>query len=169
MLESKRTILVKYTEDEIGYLEKLLSNPKMVRYIGNGKVRSREQTINFYNWIIEQYKENENYGLKIIKDKTSNKNIGHAGLVPQIVEGKEFVEVGYWIEENYWEKGYASEIAQTLITYGLQNLKLPELIALIQKGNAASEKVALKNGMKKEKEIMVNGKIVNLYKISLKK
>lgn len=169
MLESKRTILVKYTEDEIGYLEKLLSNPNMVRYIGNGKVRSREQTQNFFNWIVEQYMVNENYGLKIIKDKTSSQNIGHAGLVPQIVEGKEFVEVGYWVEETYWGKGYASEIARTLITYGLQNLKLPELIALIQKGNAASEKVALKNGMKKEKEIMVNGKIVNLYKISLKK
>ncbi|UQW96263.1 GNAT family N-acetyltransferase [Rummeliibacillus sp. G93] len=169
MLESKRTILVKYTEDEMGYLEKLLSNPNMVKYIGNGKVRSREQTQIFFNWIVDQYNINENYGLKIIKDKTSSKNIGHAGLVPQIVEGKEFVEVGYWIEENYWGKGYASEIAQSLITFGLQVLKLPEIIALIQKENIASEKVALKNGMKKEKEIMVNGKIVNLYKISLKK
>ncbi|AMW99389.1 hypothetical protein ATY39_07865 [Rummeliibacillus stabekisii] len=107
MLESKRTILVKYTEDEIGYLEKLLSNPNMVKYIGNGKVRSREQTQNFFNWIVEQYKVNENYGLKIIKDKASSQNIGHAGLFPQIVEGKEFVEVGYWVEETYWGKGYA--------------------------------------------------------------
>jgi len=168
MLESKRTFLINYTEVELGYLEKLLSNPKMMRYIGDGKVRSREQTLDFFNWIVDQYNINENYGLKIIKDKNSSINIGHAGLVPQIVEGKEFVEVGYWIEENYWGKGYASEIAQSLITFGLQVLKLPEIIALIQKENIASEKVALKNGMKKEKEIMVNGKIVNIYKIELK-
>ncbi|MGG2055344.1 GNAT family N-acetyltransferase [Lysinibacillus pakistanensis] len=163
MLESERLILVNYTEDDISFLENLLSNPNMVRYIGNGEVRNREQANKFFEWIIEHYKLNRNYGLKLIKDKVTGKKIGHAGLVPQIVEEDHYIEVGYWIEENYWGKGYASEVALALIDYGLNELKLPKIIALIQNGNIASEKVAIKNGLKKEKEILLNEKIVSIY------
>ncbi|QGG52136.1 hypothetical protein [Lysinibacillus pakistanensis] len=51
MLESERLILVNYTEDDISFLENLLSNPNMVRYIGNGEVRNREQANKFFEWI----------------------------------------------------------------------------------------------------------------------
>lgn len=163
MLESERLILVNYTEDDISFLENLLSNPNIVRYIGNGEVRSREQAYKFFEWIIEHYKLNGNYGLKLLKDKVTGEKIGHAGLVPQIVEEEHYIEVGYWIEENYWGKGYASEVALALINHGLNELKLPKIISLIQKGNIASEKVAIKNGMKKEKEILLNEKIVSIY------
>lgn len=73
MLESERLILVNYTEDDISFLENLLSNPNMVRYIGNGEVRNREQANKFFEWIIEHYKMNRNYGLKLIKDKVTGK------------------------------------------------------------------------------------------------
>ena len=165
MLESERLVFVDYTKEDIWFLEKMLSNPNMVRYIGNGRVRNSEEALKFYEWIVGHYKLNENYGLKILKDKVTGENIGHAGLVPQIVEGKEFIEVGYWIDEKHWGKGYASEVAHTLITYGLHVLKLPELIALVQKGNVASEKVAIKNGMKKEKVIVLNEKTVTVFLI----
>lgn len=163
MLESERLVFVNYTEDDLSFLEKMLSNPNMVRYIGNGNVRNKNQSLEFFDWIIKHYNLNENYGLKILKDKATGQNIGHAGLVPQIVEGEKYIEVGYWIEEDYWGNGYASEAAHILIKYGLYKLKLPKIIALIQKGNSASEKVAIKNGMKKEKEILLKEKIVTIY------
>ena len=124
MLETERLVFVNYTEEDIRFLENLLSNPNMVRYIGNGSVRNNEQTIKFFEWILGHYKINDNYGLKILKDKKTGDYIGHAGLVPQTIEGQQYIEVGYWIEENYWGKGYASEAAQALIAYGLNEFKL---------------------------------------------
>ena len=112
---------------------------------------------------MDHYKLNDNYGLKLLKDKLTGENIGHAGLVPQVVESEQYIEVGYWVDEKYWGNGYASEIAHALINYGVNELQLPKIIALIQKGNLASEKVAVKNGLKKEKELVLNGKIVSLY------
>ena len=166
MLESKRLRLVNYTEQDLTFLESLLTNPTIVQFIGKGEVRTKEQIYTFYHWITDHYKLNDNYGLKLIKDKLTGENIGHAGLVPQVVEGEHFIEVGYWINENYWGNGYATEIAHTLINYGLNELQLSKIIALIQKGNIASEKVALKNGLNKENELVLNEKIVSLYTTS---
>jgi len=137
----------------------------MVRYIGNGKVRNKEEALQFFERIIRRYKINENYGLKLLIDKTTGEKIGHAGLVPQMIEGKEYIEVGYWIDEKFWGKGYASEAAGALIKFGKEQLQLTELISLIQKGNVASERVAIKNGMKKSREILLGGKVVSIYKI----
>jgi len=163
MLESERLILVNYTEQDLPFLENLLTNRNIVQFIGKGEVRTKEQIYHFYQWIMDHYKLNDNYGLKLLKDKLTGENIGHAGLVPQVVESEQYIEVGYWVDEKYWGNGYASEIAHALINYGINELQLPKIIALIQKGNLASEKVAVKNGLKKEKELVLNGKIVSLY------
>ena len=54
-------------------------------------------------------------------------------------------------------------MALALIDHELNELKLPKIIALIQNENIASEKVAIKNGLKKEKEILLDEKIVSIY------
>lgn len=166
MLESKRLFFCNYRKEDIEFLEKLLSNPNMMKYIGNGTIRNSEQALNFFNWINEHYNLNANYGLKILINKVTGEKIGHAGLVPQIVEGKEYIEVGYWIEEEYWGKGYGFEAANTLINFGVAELKLPKIIALIQDGNIASEKIALNNGMKLERSIILDGKVVKVYTLN---
>jgi RimJ/RimL family protein N-acetyltransferase len=137
----------------------------MVRYIGKGDVRTDEEINRFLDWILDQYKINEHYGLKLLLHKETDEKIGHAGIVPQIIEGEELLEIGYWIDENHWNKGYAKEAAEALKDFGLNYLQLDKMISLIQEGNTASEKVALSIGMRKEKQIAVEGKNVNVYSI----
>ena len=85
------------------------------------------------------------------------------GLVPQEIKGKQRIEIGYWIAPAYWGKGFATEIAQALKEYGEKNLQLHQMIALIQMGNLASQKVAIHIGMTKEREIERKGKRVNIF------
>ena len=166
MLTSQRLRFENYTMQDINFLEKLLKNPNMVKYIGKGHVRSDAEITQFLDWILGHYKINKHYGLKLLINQETGEKIGHAGLVPQIIDGEELLEVGYWIDEAHWHKGYAKEAANTLKNFGLNNLKLDKMISLIQTGNAASEKVALSIGMIKEKQIVLKEKIVNVYSIS---
>ncbi|GIN39386.1 hypothetical protein J19TS1_23350 [Heyndrickxia oleronia] len=101
--------------------------------------------------------------MKLILEKGSNKRIGHAGLVPQIINEKEEIEIGYWISQEYWGRGFATEIARGLMEYGKNKLNIEKMIALIQKDNNASQKVAKKIGMQLEREIILNGKDVFVY------
>lgn len=160
---SERLLLRPYNDNDLDFLESLLTNPNIMRYIGNGQTRDKEGIRKFLEWIYDTYSLNTNYGLRLIIEKESNKRIGHAGLVPQIINGKKEIEIGYWISQEYWGRGFATEVARRLMEYGKNNLNLGKMIALIQKDNIASQKVANKIGMQLEKEIVLNGKDVFVY------
>ncbi|WP_175354226.1 MULTISPECIES: GNAT family N-acetyltransferase [unclassified Bacillus (in: firmicutes)] len=160
---SDRLLLRPYNNHDLDFLESLLTNPNIVRYIGNGQIRDQEGIQKFLNWIIDTYAINPNYGLKLILEKESNNRIGHAGLVPQLIDGKKEIEIGYWISQEYWGRGFATEAARGVMEYGKNKLKLEKMIALIQKDNTASQKVAQKIGMRIEKELLLNGKDVFVY------
>ncbi len=59
-------------------------------------------------------------------------------------------ELGYWIGENYWGRGYATEAAAAVIEYGFLALKLHKITSSHFFRNPASGKVMRKIGMKKE-------------------
>ena len=166
MLTSQRLQFENYKEQDIDFLKRLLKNPHMVRYIGEGHVRTDNEIKQFLAWILNHYRTNEHYGLKLLINKETGEKVGHAGIVPQMIEGEEVVEIGYWIDESHWHKGYATEAAIELRDFGLYHLKANKMISLIQEGNIASEKVALRIGMKKEKQIVLNEKSVNVYAIN---
>ncbi|OZI10938.1 GNAT family N-acetyltransferase [Bacillaceae bacterium SAS-127] len=159
---SERLLFRPYNDNDIDFLGSLLTNPNIVRYIGNGQTRDEEGIKKFLDWIYDTYSEDENYGLKMLLEKGSNKPIGHAGLIPQIINGTEEIEIGYWISEEYWNRGFATEAARGFLEYG-KRLNVGKMIALIQVNNIASQKVAKKIGMQLEKEIILNGKGVFVY------
>ena len=165
MLTSNRLQFENYTEQDIDFLKRLLKNPNMVKYIGKGHVRTDDEITQFLAWILTHYRTNEHFGLKLLINKKTGEKVGHAGIVPQNIEGEEVLEIGYWIDEAHWHKGYATEAAKALRDLGLNQLKLNKMISLIQVDNTASEKVALRMGMEKEKQIVLNGKNVNVYTI----
>lgn len=166
MITSDRLRFRRYTNEDFDFLMSLLSDPDVVRYIENGNVRDKEGGQDFLNWIYRTYEFGEYYGLMVLVNKEDNSLIGHAGLVPQTIDGKEEIEIGYWIAKRYWKKGYATEAAKTLLGYGRTQLKLERFIALIQPANIASQKVAEKIGMTLEKEIVLKGQDVYLYSLS---
>ena len=163
MFSSERLIFRSYTEDDFKFLYSMLSDEKMMRFIGSGKPRNREESVNFLQWIFQHYELNKEYGLKLLVRKTDGVPIGHAGIVPQVIEGREELEVGYWIAREHWGNGYASEAAKSLLERGLSQLGEDRYISLVQKGNLASRKVAEKTGMRLEKEIILGDKQVCLY------
>ncbi|WP_083249214.1 GNAT family N-acetyltransferase [Bacillus solimangrovi] len=167
MMNANRILLRQYTDDDFDFLFSLLSDPKVVQFIGSGQTRDKEGAERFLEWIYSTYKVSSDLGLRVIVRKDDNIPIGHAGLVPQIVDSKQEVEIGYWIAREYWGQGYATEAAKTLLDYGVEQLKYQRFIALIQPGNIASSNVAQKLGMHLEKEIILSGQDVNVYTISI--
>lgn len=76
------------------------------------------------------------------------------GFLPKTKNG----EIGYWIGEPYWNKGYASEAAKALVDYGFAQLKLNRIYGRYLTFNPASRKVMEKIGFEFEgvlKEVIV--------------
>ena len=71
----------------------------------------------------------------------------------------------YWIGRPYWNQGYVSEAAKTLIRYGFESLHLSKIWCLNFSDNLASARVKEKLGFKHE--YIIPNKFVsalNVYK-----
>ncbi|MDJ0800081.1 MAG: GNAT family N-acetyltransferase [Calothrix sp. MO_167.B12] len=125
------------------------------------------QTQEHIKSIMDSYQEN-GFGLWATIDKSQSLLIGRCGLITQQVDGQKEVEIGYLLAQEYWGCGLATEAADAILNYALTELGLHRLISLIDPRNVASQKVALKNGMKYEKTSQMWGKNVCVYTIQRK-
>ncbi|MFP7492513.1 GNAT family N-acetyltransferase [Terribacillus saccharophilus] len=169
MYESARLFIRPYTSEDIPFLESLVSDPEVVRYIGNGRPRTKEGARLFFNWNLSHTKDNQLLGLQVLVEKDSGKKIGHAGLIPQEVDGVTELEVGYWIAKDYWGMGFATEAASAFRDIAFDQFSAEHVIALIYPDNTASCRVAEKIGMEVWKTIERHNKDVLVYKLNKEK
>lgn len=91
--------------------------------------------------------------------------IGGAGLHPQSLNHSKNIELGYWLGEQYWNKGYTTEVVTKMIEKAFSLPDINKIFARTFEGNIASEKVLLKNGFILEgtlkQNIFKNGKYLD--------
>ena len=97
--------------------------------------------------------------------------IGVGSIVPQQDVYKNNGEIGYWIGEPYWGKGFGSKAVELLTSYAFNELKLIRVFAGVFQNNTASMKVLEKSGYELEavlkSSIVKNGVILDEYLYSL--
>jgi RimJ/RimL family protein N-acetyltransferase len=78
-------------------------------------------------------------------------------------------ELGFMILKKHWGQGYTTEIARSLIDYGLNELRLSSIVACANPSNVASIRILEKIGMRFQKSFsMLNPRLnreilLNLY------
>lgn len=96
-------------------------------------------------------------GLNAIIEQATGKPIGMIGLLTQVVDGVDELEIGYHLLPSAWGKGYASEAAIACQEFAHQHQCAPSVISLIDHENYASQAVAKRNGMSFEKDTVHRG------------
>jgi len=95
---------------------------------------------------------------------------GVIGLVPQQDVYRISAELGYWIGEEYWGQGIATEAVRLISEYGFQKLGLLRVYSGVYESNKASMRVLEKNGFLKDcvfkKAIIKNDIIMNEHRYS---
>ena len=119
------------------------------------------------NWYLKQFKRlTENRGgMNALIEKATGKLIGHAGLLVQTVDGVTELEVAYSLLSKFREKGFASEAAKKCKEYAFDKELAPSLISIISLTNVPSANVAIKNGMRVERQTVYNENEVNIFRI----
>jgi RimJ/RimL family protein N-acetyltransferase len=95
--------------------------------------------------------------------------IGAIGLT--IEAPSERAELGYWIGEPYWGRGYCSEAVALVVRHGFEGLRLNKIHACYFERNPSSGRVLEKTGMMKEgvarQHIKKHERFENLVQCSL--
>jgi RimJ/RimL family protein N-acetyltransferase len=94
--------------------------------------------------------------------------VGSIGLKNMDLINKK-ADLGYWIGQEYWGRGIATECVRLIIDYAFHSsdLGLREVIAYVFPENIASIRVLEKNGMKKKGEVSEYHQISKSYRTSL--
>jgi RimJ/RimL family protein N-acetyltransferase len=76
--------------------------------------------------------------------------IGAIGLRPGEDIARFSAEIGYWLGEEYWNRGIATEAVKAVTEYGFHTLGMTRIHAAVFAWNAASMKVLEKAGYTRE-------------------
>lgn len=138
-LRTPRITLVPLSDEHLEHEVDLDSDAEVMRYLGNGKARTREEV-----------------------EELHRHRLATAGLVPGLGFWAGFVDgfVGWWILEpptradqgpiegqaelgyrilrRHWRNGFASEGARELLRYGFEDLRLSRIFAETMAVNAGS-------------------------------
>ncbi|MEK4129840.1 GNAT family N-acetyltransferase [Solibacillus sp. FSL W8-0474] len=164
-LQTERLRFEQYTLEDVEIVTVLVTDARVMQFIGDGHVKDQAYAKHLIERMLEQYRNFGDYGLHKLIHKETGDFIGHAGMVAQIIDDAFEMELGYWIAPDYWQQGYGFEAARALKQYADEEMYLERYVSAIQVGNTGSKQIALKNGMKLEKVITMEGKSVEIYVI----
>src|SRR5215208_6657652 len=78
-IETERLLLRRFTSDDFDALFKILSNPEVTKYFGEGNTPSREETFSLLNKYIDLYWQEYHVGKWAVIYKENQELIGFCG------------------------------------------------------------------------------------------
>ena len=143
MLSTERLVLRPVTAGDHTALLAHWTQPDVRRFLFDGAALSAAEVAETIEESIGHFAA-RGFGIWLIELGSAAGLVGTAGLRPLEESG---LEIFYSLAPGAWGHGYATEAARAVIEYGLGPLALPEVLAEVDEGNAASLAVVKRLGM----------------------
>ena len=147
MLSTERLVLRPVTADDHAALLAHWTEPEVRRFLFDGAALSAGEVTEIIAESIRDFAASRN-GIWLIELGSGLGSgpglVGTAGLRPL---GESGLEIFDSLAPVAWGRGYATEAARAVVEYGLGALGLPEVLAEVDEGNAASVAVVKRLGM----------------------
>ena len=144
MLQTERLLLREMTEADAGQLVRLGQNPNVTRYLPDTPPAGVEEAVRQLQTVIfPQYAHRIGRWAVIRRD--TGAFIGWCG-VKYYADVNEY-DLGYRYFEEHWSRGYATEAAQAVLRYGIEQLRGARIVGKAMVDNAGSRRVLEKIGL----------------------
>jgi [ribosomal protein S5]-alanine N-acetyltransferase len=146
---TERLVLRRFTALDLDLLDRLHSDPEVMRYVGGTKTRAQTEAT-LKTRILEYYEKHPGLGVWATIEKATGACIGTHLL--NNIQGETYIQVGYVLFSEYWGRGYATEMTMAILRYGFTELALPHIFAITNLPNLASQHVLEKAGLERKGE-----------------
>jgi RimJ/RimL family protein N-acetyltransferase len=157
-LRTARLELRPLTLDDAAFMVELLNDPGWLRYIGDRKVRTKQDAISYLRNGPLAAQAERGFALWAVRrqgDAPDAAPIGICGLIQR--EGLADVDLGYALLPAYRGQGFAREAAAAWLACGFEHFGLTRIVAITSVDNEASGKVLASIGMRFERRLRVAG------------
>ncbi|WP_431044243.1 GNAT family N-acetyltransferase [Streptomyces sp. P1-3] len=154
-VQPPRLALRRWREEDVAPLAAINADPEVMRWVGDGSTRDEEQTRAGIEAMEREWEE-EGFGLFAVEIRATGRLAGFSGLsVPRFLpEVLPAVEAGWRLGQALWGRGLASEAGSEVLCFGFRDRGLEKIVSIAQVGNAASERIMDKLGMRVERELV---------------
>lgn len=145
-LETERLILRPWKDEDAADLFELASNPNIGPAAGWNPHKSVEESLEIIHTVLGVE------GTFAVCLKSDGRAIGSVGLMvgrqSNFDISEDEAEIGYWIGEPFWGRGFIPEAVRELLRYGFNDLGLKRIWCGYFDGNEKSKRVQEKCGFK---------------------
>jgi RimJ/RimL family protein N-acetyltransferase len=150
-LEGERIVLREWRADEVGAMHRWLGNPEVTRFLSWGSQTLADSARHLSECLEAQRQDERKRYFLAIEVRQDGRVVGDAGFewsseTGDLREGR----LGYFVEPEYWGRGFATEAATLLLDFAFGKLGAIAMRASCDARNLASERVMQKCGMQRE-------------------
>jgi RimJ/RimL family protein N-acetyltransferase len=159
ILTTDRLLLRLPTLEDLGEYAPIFADPEVMRYIGDGSLRTPDRVARSIERGRELFEE-RGLAIFLATDRQSGAILGDCFVVPVLRSGVDptdlnargpEIELGYRLKKDAWGQGYATEAARAVRAWALgpDGPRLKEVIGITYPENLASQKVLLNAGFER--------------------
>ena len=167
-IKTNKLCLRRWKAEDIDPFANMCADPEVMKWIGSGVVRTREECLLAIE-NSEHFWEENGFGLFAVELRETQSLIGFSGFavpsfLPEIMPS---IEIAWRFVRDAWGHGYATEAATAALNFGLKERGLERVVSIYQVGNEASGRVMEKIGMSLYLETIdpSSGRPVKVYDI----
>jgi RimJ/RimL family protein N-acetyltransferase len=149
ILTTARLRLRPLTPDDLDGIFAFYGDAEVMRYIGNGQPRSRDEARERLDFMIRCWDEH-GYGMWAVEPLAGGAMLGRCGFLP--MQDIDAIELGYTFRRDAWGFGYATESARVALNWAFADGGLARVICRALPANVASTHVMEKLGLRFERE-----------------
>ncbi len=149
MLETERLLLRRWTNDDVEDFHAIWGDPDVIWWGANESI---ERTREMLPKLVAQHETwPEGVGWYAVVAKDSGQVVGDVLMQPaRFVDG---IEIGWHLRRDAWGQGYATEAAQRVADFALQEAGIDTLYAIVATENDRSLRIVEKLGMQRIKQM----------------
>ena len=164
--QTDRLTLEPFTPSDLDLLHQLFTDEAIRQYLWDDMVIDVSQTEDILK-VNDILQHSRGYGLWKIVHQETEQVLGFTGLWFFFEEPQP--QLLYGLFPAYWQQGFATEAAKSIVQYAFKDLGFDYLIAATDPPNEASGKVAMRLGMKMTESKIVEGKMTLFWKAEKQK
>lgn len=169
-LVTPRLLLRRWRPDDAAAMADINRDPEITRYLNRPVDDAAVES--FYGLMIAHWHEH-GYGPWVLESREpchQGQFLGFAGLAhvpPFLAAAGSAPELGWRLKRAAWGRGLATEAARVARDDAFDRLRLPEIISIIHPDNARSQRVAVKLGMRLDRQIdnSAIGRAVDIWQL----
>ena len=144
ILETERLTVRELQYDDSSFIIQLLNCPGWLQYIGDRNVRTTEDAIRYIDEGPRKSYREKGFGLYVVETKNNRISIGICGLLKR--DAIRHPDIGFAFLPEFEGHGYALEVAQAIMRYAKDYLKITNVCAITKADNVRSIRLLEKLG-----------------------